>query len=93
MSLFEGFGLPVLEAMQCGAPVVCSNAKSIPEVIGDSGICIAPDSLDTLCENILKVIDDQELRAQLGRKGIKRSKMFSWDKHASRVADIYKAIK
>lgn len=93
MSLFEGFGLPVLEAMQCGAPVVCSNAKSIPEVLGDSGICINPDSIDTLCENILKVLDDQELRRQMATKGIIRSKMFSWDKHASRVADIYKTLK
>jgi glycosyltransferase involved in cell wall biosynthesis len=93
MSLFEGFGLPVLEAMQCGAPVICSNAKSIPEVLGDSGICINPDSIDTLCEHILKVLDDQEIRTQLSNKGVLRSKMFSWDKHASRVVDIYKNLK
>lgn len=89
MSLFEGFGLPILEAMQCGTPVICSSAKSLPEIAGDA--CIIQDPYDKvlLANNILKIYANDSLRHYLIYKGLKQSQQFSWKKHIREVKEIY----
>ncbi|MBP7734738.1 MAG: glycosyltransferase family 4 protein [Spirochaetes bacterium] len=81
-SLYEGFGLPVLEAMQCGCPVITSNSSSIPEVAGDAAILIDPEDVETLSATMEQVLNNQTLRKNLSRMGLKRSKLFSWEKAA-----------
>jgi glycosyltransferase involved in cell wall biosynthesis len=90
-SFYEGFGLPPLEAMQCGTPVIASNTTSIPEVVGDAGILIDPYKQDELSEAILKLYKNQTLRQDLSRKGMERAKLFSWEKTAAKMIDAYKS--
>ena len=81
-SLYEGFGMPVLEAMQCGLPVICSNCTSIPEVIGDCGIQINPHSDDEMVSAMEKMYFDRKFRDTCVEKGLERAKMFTWEKCA-----------
>jgi glycosyltransferase involved in cell wall biosynthesis len=92
MSLFEGFGLPVLEAMQCGAPVICSNVKSLPEVAGEAAILLNPDSIDDLCNAMLNYFNNANLRLKKSSESISRSSMFSWDKHTNEVVSLYQEL-
>lgn len=89
-SLYEGFGLPPLEAMQCGTPVVTSNTSSLPEVVGDAGIMIDPMDEDALCQAILDIVDNESLRAKLASKGLQRSREFTWKKCAEQTVDVYR---
>jgi glycosyltransferase involved in cell wall biosynthesis len=91
-SLYEGFGLPPLEAMQCGTPVITSNTSSLPEVVGDAGIMIDPTDEDALCQAMLDLLNDQELRASLSQKGLARASQFSWSKCAADTVAIYKQV-
>jgi len=77
-SLYEGFGLPPLEAMACGTPVVASRATSLPEVIGDGGLLVDASRLEDLTEAMHRVITDRALHAHLAAKGLARAKAFSW---------------
>ncbi|CDE44259.1 glycosyl transferase group 1 [Clostridium sp. CAG:768] len=79
-SLYEGFGIPVLEAMKCGLPVICSNTTSLPEVIGDCGIKINPYSDAEMLAAMEKMYFDRDFREECITKGIDRSKMFTWKK-------------
>ena len=79
-SFYEGFGMPVLEAMKCGLPVICSNTTSLPEVIGDCGIQINPYSDKELVEAMEKMYFDREFRDVCIRKGLERVKLFTWKK-------------
>jgi len=79
-SLYEGFGLPVLEAMQCGCPVITSNTSSLPEVVGDAGLTVNPTSDEELVEAYEKLYYNDELRAEFSKKGLARAKLFSWKK-------------
>ena len=89
-SLYEGFGLPVLEAMQSGCPVICSNATSLPEVIGDAGIQINPKSDKEIIEAYEKMYFDTNYREECRNKGLERAKTFSWEKCASEIMDFIK---
>jgi glycosyltransferase involved in cell wall biosynthesis len=89
-SLYEGFGLPPLEAMQCGTPVITSNTSSLPEVVGDAGIQIDPKDEDALCQAIIELLNDSELRKTLSKKGIDRSRQFSWSKCADETVKVYR---
>jgi glycosyltransferase involved in cell wall biosynthesis len=89
-SLYEGFGLPVLEAMQCGTPAIASNTTSVPEVVGDAGIMIDPTDSDQLCQAMLDVLTDASLQERLKREGLKRAQEFSWQKCAGQLVDLYK---
>jgi glycosyltransferase involved in cell wall biosynthesis len=90
--LYAGFGLPVLEAMACGTPVITSNLTSLPEVVGDAGITINPDNIDQLVESMYKVLTDKNLRENMAKKGIERAKMFSWEKSAEKTMAVYKKM-
>jgi glycosyltransferase involved in cell wall biosynthesis len=91
-SLFEGFGLPVLEAMSQGAMVITSNTSSLPEVVGDSGLLIDPYSVDSIVEAIEKITFAEESRNQWKQKAIERSNLFSWEKTAKMTLQVYQAI-
>ena len=82
VSLYEGFGLPVLEAMACGTPVVTSNVTALPEVVGDAAVLVDPYDVDSIAEGIRRVVEDSALRETLRRKGIERARQFSWDRTA-----------
>ena len=81
-SLYEGFGLPPLEAMSCGTPVVSSNASSLPEVVGDAALLFDPYQVKEMAEAIHRALTDVELRAELSRRGLERARLFSWEKTA-----------
>ncbi|MBC2581567.1 glycosyltransferase family 1 protein [Clostridium sp. DJ247] len=91
-SLYEGFGLPPLEAMCCGVPVVVSNTSSLPEVVGDAGVYCNPHSVDSISEAILRVLNNNELRKELTYKGLKQCEKFSWEKTADSIIDLYGQI-
>lgn len=89
-SLYEGFGLPPLEAMACGRPVVCSNSSSLPEVIGDAGILLSPYDIDGLTDALAQLIADPDRRALLGKRGLARSREFTWEASALRLLEVYR---
>lgn len=89
-SLYEGFGLPPLEAMACGVPVVSSNVSSLPEVVGDAALTVAPDDTSALAEALRRVLVDPELSAELARRGQARAMRFSWHDAARQTADVYR---
>jgi glycosyltransferase involved in cell wall biosynthesis len=88
-SYFEGFGLPPLEAMQCGVPVIVGDRTSLPEVVGDAGLLVDPFDVDALAVAIEKVINDSDLRAQLRVKGLARAKLFDWRETARQTLAVY----
>lgn len=91
-SFYEGFGLPPIEAMSCGVPVIASNVTSIPEVLQDAAILIAPSDVDELCNAMCRILNDDELKRALKLKGFKRASSLSWDKTALKTIEIYKKI-
>ena len=91
MSHYEGFGLPPLEAMQCGTPVITSNTSSLPEVVGDAGITLAPNDEDGLCQSIVDVYRDASLRQAMSSKSLDRARRFSWERCTSETLAAYKA--
>jgi glycosyltransferase involved in cell wall biosynthesis len=91
-SLYEGFGLPPLEAMACGIPVITSNTSSLPEVIGDVGIMVDPTDDKSLCDAMYSVLTNKELWQHMSNKGLLRSKMFSWERSAQEILKIYDEI-
>ena len=84
-SLFEGFGLPVLEAMACATPVIASDRTALPELVGDAGILVDPESVEALSEAVRRLVDDRALALALGRRGLERSRRYSWTETARRT--------
>jgi glycosyltransferase involved in cell wall biosynthesis len=89
-SFYEGFGLPPLEAMQCGIPVITSNTSSLPEVVGDAGIMVSPTDTDALCQSMLEIYNNPSLRKTMSLRSIERSKQFSWEKCTQETINAYK---
>ena len=91
-SLYEGFGLPPLEAMACGKTVVCSNTSSFPEVVGDAGVLVSPYDVDGLADVIAELLNDPERRVSLGKKAVERAQAFTWEESARRTLAIYQRL-
>ena len=92
LSLFEGFGLPPLEAMACGIPVITSDTTSLPEVVGEAGIILPPMDIRRVCEALRQVLGDEALRRTMRKKGLERALLFSWEATARETVEIYKAV-
>jgi len=91
-SLYEGFGIPPLEAMSLACPVACSNTSSIPEVVGDAAELFSPDNTDEIIHSIMNIVSSNERKVDLVRKGLERCKLFSWDRCAKETHNIYKEL-
>jgi glycosyltransferase involved in cell wall biosynthesis len=91
-TLYEGFGLPILEAMASGTPVITSNVSSMPEIAGSAAVLVDPESVEEIKKNIKEVLSDNELQKELITKGFKRAKEFTWEKAASQTAQVYEDL-
>jgi glycosyltransferase involved in cell wall biosynthesis len=89
---YEGFGLPVLEALACGTPVITTNASSLPEIVGDAGILIPPDDAGALLKAMHRVLEDPELMTELSARGMKRAKGFTWERTALQTRQVYRQL-
>ena len=91
-SLREGFGIPIIEAMACGVPVITSNTSSMPEVAGNAALLIDPKNASELCRGILKILTDDVYKNKLIERGLLQSKQFTWNRMAVQVLDQYKQL-
>ena len=91
-SRYEGFGLPPLEAMKCGAPVITSNISSLPEIVGENGMMVSPDDHEQLADSILKVISNQDIRLKASIYSLERSKLFSWKITGQKTMEVYNSV-
>src|SRR5216683_3995295 len=91
-SFFEGFGVPPLEAMACGAPVITSNTSSLPEVVGDAALQVNPHNTGELANAINRLLEDQALQEELRQKGFARAQLFTWPKAASKMLAVYQQL-
>lgn len=91
-SLVEGFGLPVLEAMACGTPVLTSSVSSLPEVAGDAALLVPPTDVDAIAEGLARLLQDSALRADLAERGGRRAARFSWERCARETLAVYTAV-
>ena len=92
LSFFEGFGLPPLEAMACGVPVITSNTTSLPEVVGDAGIALPPKDVEGVTAALARILTDPETAAAMKEKGLRRARTFSWESTARQTLEIYGKI-
>jgi len=91
-SLYEGFGIPVLEAMACGTPVVTSNCSSLPEVAGDAALLVDPRDTEAIAEAALRLLDDEALRESLRARGLERARQFPWSRTARQTLQVYREV-
>lgn len=91
-SLYEGFGIPILEAFSLGVPVITSNCSSMPEVAADAALYVNPEEIDSISQAIVTLCNNHELRQQLIRRGLSRLKYFSWAKTAAETLEVYKKL-
>lgn len=91
-SLYEGFGLPPLEAMACGTPVIASNSSSLPEVVGDAGLLVDPHDTSAIAQAIDDLLTRPDRRSELSAKGLRRAALFSWHKMAQETLEIYHEV-
>lgn len=91
-AFYEGFGLPPLEAMACGTPVVVSNVSALPEVVGDAGLLVDPNDVDGLTVHIWRVLTDEALRANMIKRGLAKARQFSWNKAARETLEVYRKV-
>jgi alpha-1,3-rhamnosyl/mannosyltransferase len=91
-SIYEGFGLPPLEAMACGVPVICSNVSSLPEVVGDAGILIDPSDETGLRQKLLMLIEDPGQRDAFAVRSREQASSFTWEKCAQQTVNVYRRL-
>jgi len=91
-SLYEGFGLPVLEAMSCGTPIISSNRSSIPEIVGSAGILVDPTDIQELADRIIGLLRNPEEKRRLSQLGKEQSALFSWHEAARKTLDVYRSV-
>jgi len=91
-SLYEGFGLPLLEALGCGTPVVCSNVSSLPELAGDAALLVDPTDVEALTAALRRVLTGADLRADLRERGLRRAAQFSWARAAQETLALYQRV-
>jgi glycosyltransferase involved in cell wall biosynthesis len=91
-SLYEGFGLPPLEAMACGTPVITTSVSSLPEHVGEAGILVPPQDEEALFQALVKILQDPDLRGELSRKGPERAAQYSWNRTAQETLDVYRQV-
>jgi glycosyltransferase involved in cell wall biosynthesis len=91
-SLYEGFGLPPLEAMACGAPTITSNTSSLPEVVGDAALTVDPMSIEEMAGALRSLLADSTKREEYGRRALRQAALFSWDKTARLTRDAYDQV-
>jgi alpha-1,3-rhamnosyl/mannosyltransferase len=91
-SYYEGFGLPVLEAMACGVPVISSDSSSLPEVVGDAGILVDPFLAGEWSETMARVLSDENLQKEIGQRGLNQARMFTWERCAGETIRIYQRV-
>jgi glycosyltransferase involved in cell wall biosynthesis len=91
-TLYEGFGLPVLEAMACGVPVVTSAVSSLPEIVAEAGVLVPPQDEQALCSSVLTVLRDEVLQRRLSEAGAKRAGLFTWHKTAQATLEVYQRV-
>ncbi len=92
ISEYEGFGLPPLEAMACGTPVIASNTSSLPEVIGDAGLLVDPHDVSAITAALVRVVNDAALRADLKQRSVERAATLTWERAAAQTLAVYRAI-
>lgn len=91
-STYEGFGFPILEAMQCGTPVITSNTSSLAELAGDAALLIDPTNVGDLLDSMKKILKDENLAQELSRKGLANSALFTWDRTAANTLSVYHSL-
>ena len=91
-SQYEGFGLPPLEAMACGTPVITSNTSSLPEVVGEAGFKLPPHDVEALTETMAKLLSDAAMSQHYKRAGLERAKLFSWERAARETQAVYDEV-
>jgi glycosyltransferase involved in cell wall biosynthesis len=91
-SLYEGFGLPPLEAMASGTPVVTSNISSLPEVVGDAALLVDPYDAQSIADGLVRTLSDADLRVTLRQRGLERAKQYSWERSVRQVRQIYEEV-
>ena len=91
-SLYEGFGMPVLEAMACGTPVLSSETSALPEVVGDAGLLVDPYEIDAISSGLERLLEDQALRQDLGERALERSRFFTWRQVAEQTVQVYREV-
>lgn len=90
--LYEGFGLPALEAMACGTPVICSNVASLPEVVGDAAITVEPTDVQALAGAMREVLSDRDLHQEMRQRGLERAACFTWERTARATLEVYEQV-
>jgi glycosyltransferase involved in cell wall biosynthesis len=91
-TLYEGFGIPVTEAMRCGVPVVVAGTSSLPELVGDAGVLVDPYDVESIADGIRRVLHDRRLASDLGRRGQQRMKSWTWERAAREHCAMYRRV-